>query len=305
MNLVLPPAPAGFDHYWSTLLHELDILPGAPELVPVPLRTTEFATLYELHLTSVGPYRIFAYYSVPTGKGPFPVVYHAPGYGSVVHIAAYEERQRYVTVALRHRGQRLADQPFAAAYPGLLTTGIEQAESYIYRGIVADCCRVVDFLITQPAVDADRIAVIGNELALFTAALRPQVDALYFSPGLFYAAQQLAPRSSGYPSEELNDYVRTYPEHATAVWRTLSYFEPTYFAPKVQAETVIVTGNDDDLLSPDCLTPLTAAFQNSVTPYETSHSAARDGVHQAAWLAQRYGFAEPLLPSHWQPLWSA
>lgn len=83
--------------------------------------------MYALRLTSLGPYRIFGYLSVPPRQGPFPELLAAPHYGSVNHLPHM------------HRGQRLADQPFAAAYPGLLTLGIEDPRIYIYRGIVADC----------------------------------------------------------------------------------------------------------------------------------------------------------------------
>ena len=98
----------------------------------------------------------------------------------------------------------MADQPFAAAYPGLLTTNIDDPHTYVYRSIVADCCRVVDFLLTRPEVDQTRIAFVGDDLALMTAALRPVVDALYCAPTIFYATQQLAPRTKGYPLEEIN-----------------------------------------------------------------------------------------------------
>ena len=45
----------------------------------------------------------------------------------------YDDRERYATLTLMHRGQRLADQPFAASYPGLLTLGIDSPATYIYR----------------------------------------------------------------------------------------------------------------------------------------------------------------------------
>jgi cephalosporin-C deacetylase-like acetyl esterase len=218
----------------------------------------------------------------------------------VVHISSYEERQKYVTVALRHRGRRLADRPFAAAYPGLLTTGIESPESYIYRGIVADCCRVVDFLLTRPEVDPAKIAVVGDDLAILTAALRPQVDALYATPSLFYAAHELARRTNAYPLEEFNDYTRTYPARAAAMWETLRYFDPVHFAPRIRAETVLVTGNDKDAVSPAVAAPLVAAFGRSVTQYVSAHSSYKDGVNQATWLATRYGLGEPVLPPHWR-----
>lgn len=300
MSIFVPVEAVDFEAYWSETMAELADLPLAAELTPSPLHSTDFATLYHLRLTSVGPYRIFAYYSIPKGPGPFPVVYHVPGYGSVLHIAPYEERQRYVTVALRHRGMRQSDQPYAAAYPGLLTDGIESPTNYVYRGIVADCCRVIDFLLSRTEVDTDRIAVVGNDLALFTAALRPRVDALYWAPALFYAACQLATRTNAYPLEEFNDFTRAYPEYTEHMAATLAYFDPVFFAPKVRAATVLVTGGAADLFSAEATAPLAAAFRSPLTQYETAHSSYKDGVHQATWLAQRYGFDEPLLPLHWR-----
>lgn len=292
--------PADFDHYWSTVLSELNQLPPAPELTELPLRSTDFGTVYALRLTSLGGYRIFAYYCVPHGTGPFPVVYQTPRYGSVNHIPSFEQRQRYIAVQLCHRGQRLADQPFAAAYPGLLTTGIASPAGYVYRAIVADCLRLVDFLHTRSEVDKARIAISGDDLALMTAALAPGIDALYCAPSIFYATEQLAPRTQGYPLEEINDMLRQAPEQANQIWQTLRYFDLQHFAPKVKAETLLVTGNDRDFFSPAVMQPLVRALGGRVTTYQTAHSSYRDGVHQEQWLRERYGFDEALLPPHWR-----
>jgi cephalosporin-C deacetylase-like acetyl esterase len=280
-------------------MDELSALPPAPELTVNAIRSGESSTVYDLYLTSIGPYRIYAFYSIPQGEGPFPVIFHTGGYGSVVHIGSLEERQKYVTVALRHRGRRLADKPFAAAYPGLLTTGINSPDTYIYRGIVADCVRVIDFLRTRPEVDASKIAVVGDELALMTAALRPEVDALYTTPNLFYGVNELAPRTNAYPLEEYNDYARFYPDRAAALWNTVNYFNPLHFAPKVKAETVLVTGNERDMFSPEVVAPLVKAFGKPVHQYVSAHSSYKDGVKQATWLAERYGLGAPVLPPHW------
>jgi cephalosporin-C deacetylase len=299
MSKIEKNAPGDFEAFWTKTMDELAALPAAPELTVNAIRTNEFSTVYDLYLTSIGPYRIYAFFSIPKGEGPFPAIVHTGGYGSVVHIASFEERQRYVTVALRHRGRRLADTPFAASYPGLLTTGIDAPESYVYRGIVADCVRVIDFLQTRSEVDAGKIAVVGDELALMTAALRPEVDALYASTNLFYGVEELAPRTNAYPLEEYNDYARTYPDRAIAMWNTVNYFNPLHFAPKVKAETVLVTGNERDMFSPEVVKPLVDAFGKRVHQYVSAHSSYKDGVQQAAWLADRYGMGTPILPPHW------
>lgn len=292
--------PADFDAYWAQVNGELAGLSVAAELTHLPLQSNEYSTVYAARFTSIGPYRLYAWFSVPVGDGPFPAVYQTPGYGSVVHVPAYELRQRYVVLALRHRGQRLSDQPYAAAYPGLLADGIDDPATYIYRGIVADCLRGLDFLLTRPEVEPQRIVVTGNDLALITAGMRAQASALHCTPGLFFDAASLAPQTSAYPLEELNDYTRFYPDRAGKMANTLSYFDPVHFAPAVQCPTLLVTGNERDFLSPARLAPLVEAIGGPVTAYETAHSSYRDGVQQAEWLSSHFGFSDTLLPAQWQ-----
>ncbi|MCB0182669.1 MAG: hypothetical protein KDE31_00310, partial [Caldilineaceae bacterium] len=104
-----------------------------------------------------------------------------------------------------------------------------------------------------------------------------------------------AARSSAYPVEELNDFARTYPDQAAAMWQTLAYYEPVHFAGQVSCDTLIVTG--DDALQTQ---PLVDALAGKVERHTSAHSGYRDGVAQATWLAQRYGVGEPVLPAAWQ-----
>jgi cephalosporin-C deacetylase-like acetyl esterase len=98
--------PADFDAYWDGLDAELARYDAAPELELLPLRCTDFARFYALRLTSIGPYRIFGYYSAPIGDGRFPGLLITPRYGSVNNPPHYDDR------ALRNAG---ADAPRPAA----------------------------------------------------------------------------------------------------------------------------------------------------------------------------------------------
>src|SRR5262245_13843379 len=207
MSETHPARPPDFDTYWDVVDQELARHPAAPTLERLALPSDEFSTVYALRLTSIGPYRIFGYLSVPPGEGPFPGLLVAPHYGSVNHLPHLDDRQRYVTLVLMHRGQRLADQPFAARYPGLLTLGIDDPSTYMYRGIVADCLRGAEFLESLPSVDANRIAVNGDDMALMTAARRPRFSAVQASGLLFYRLMEARTRSDAYPVEEINDYL--------------------------------------------------------------------------------------------------
>src|SRR6266487_562188 len=180
------PRLADFEAYWNAIDQDLARHPAAATLERLALPSDEFSTVYTLRLTSSGPYRIFGYLSVPACEGPFPGLLVAPHYGSVNHLPHLDDRQRYVTLILMHRGQRLADQPFAAAYPGLLTLGIDDPHTYIYRSIVADCLRGAEFLLSRPEVDTTRIGIVGDDLALLTVARRAQFNAARIDGLMFY-----------------------------------------------------------------------------------------------------------------------
>ncbi len=298
--------PADFDAYWQQTLDDLARYPACPEIDVLPLRSTAFATLYGVRLTSLGPYRLFGYLSIPTGTGPFPAIYYPPKYQSVLEIigqgTANLQRSRYVTFALAGRGQRHADTPYAAMFPGLLTEAIDNAASYIFRGIVADSLRGFNFLLTRPELDAARVVVMGNDMALITAALSPGVTHVVTAPALFYNTAALAPRTEAYPLEEINDYLRMFPARAEAVHHTLAYYDLRAFAPGVTAPTLLMAGPPGTLLDRRALGPLVTALQGQVTVYDSEQSSYKDGLYAEQWMAGQCGMTDvqSILPEHWR-----
>src|SRR3712207_5775775 len=92
------PRPADVDAYWDAVDRELERYPAAPALERLALPSDEFSTVCAVRLTSIGPYRIFGYYSVPAGAGLFPGLLVTPRYGSVNHLPHLDDRQRYATL---------------------------------------------------------------------------------------------------------------------------------------------------------------------------------------------------------------
>jgi cephalosporin-C deacetylase len=298
--------PADFDRYWQRMLDDLAGFPARPELELLPLRTTDFATLYGVRLTSLGPYRLFGYLSVPTGTGPFPAIYYVPKYQSVLEIipqgTANLQRSAYITFALAGRGQRNSDTPYAAMFPGLLTEGIDDIDSYIFRGLAADSVRGLEFLLTRRELDPSRLIVVGNDLSLITAALHPGATHVVATPALFYRTADLAPKTQAYPLEEINDYLRACPAKAATVHRTLAYYDLQAFAPRVTATTLLMAGAPGVLLDAQALSSLVTALAGSVTVHESEQSSYKDGLYAEQWMAERCGIADVqrILPEHWR-----
>ena len=286
--------PQDFDQYWKKVEDELASIQPAAERTELHLRSAPEAKVYGLKLTSLDHYRIFAYFCVPSGKGPFPVIYRLPNYGSVVHIPPFEERCKYISVALCHRGQRLSDQPFAAKYPGLLTSGIDSKRNYIYRSIVADCLRVMDYLLSCDDVDSQKISLVGGDLALFTAALRDSASVLFYTPSLFYKALHKATATQNYPLEEFNDYLRSFPESIDQISQTLAYFEPMNFASRVKSEVMLMEESEGDA------NDLAVSFAREIERSGSKHSSYKDGVVLAEWLSKKLQTGETLVPMHWR-----
>lgn len=289
--------PDDFDTYWQRVMNELSALPMAAEETILPIRSTEFSTCYGVRFTSIGPYRLFGYLSVPHGTGPFPTLLILPNYMSVLSPLnqgdASEKRSRYLIFAASGRGQRNSDQPYAADFPGWLMEGLDSPEQFVFRGVVADCCRAVDYLLTRPEVDRSRFAAMsGNELSLITAALRPNFTHATASPSLFYQMKEQS-GENGYRMEEVNDYLRLFPDKASAVERTLSYFDPRHFAPAVKTRTLL-WGNAD------FLAPLTQVLGGEKETRESERSTFKDGMFQERWLATQFGFSDVIVPAHWQ-----
>lgn len=281
----LAPVPEGFDEFWADVDSDLALHAAAPEMEKLRIRSSDFCTVYGVGLSSLGAYRIFAYYSVPTGTGPFPALLRTPPYGSVATLPDLNLRRTYVVLTLAHRGQRNADQDWAAEFPGLLTDGILSPRTFAFRGIVADCCRATDFLVGRPEVDTARVAITGNDLAILTASRRSVFNAVQSMDLILYRAMEARLLTRDYPLEELNDYVRTHPDREESVGRSLSMVDPIHHASRISVPTYLTFSGESDR---KWLRPL---FDQLARPewYRRTFHGAVDAAACDDWLADQLG----------------
>ena len=170
--------PEDIDQFWEEVLAETARIPLDPEVVHDPLRSTEDVDVYEVFYTSLDLVRIAGWYAVPKQReGLLPGLLQVPGYNMEPPVPKVWARKNYAVLSVAPRGKLRSNRQFNPGYPGLLTYGMVDRNTYSYRGFYMDACRGVEFLLGREEVDSNRIGVTGHSqgggLTVSTAALRP------------------------------------------------------------------------------------------------------------------------------------
>ena len=298
--------PSDFGSFWYTVGKELAEIPVAPEVESIPMRSTDFADLYGVRLSSIGPYRLFGYLSIPKGDGPFPVIYYVPKNASVLEIipqgTSNEIRSRYITFSLACRGMRNSDSPYAAMYPGQLTDGLESHETYVYRGIVADTVRGADYIMTRPEVDINRVAAWGYDNAILAAALHDSITHIVSTPAYLFDPIESLSKTDSYPLAEFGDYIRSNPSNSDMARSILEYFNLRWHAQSITANTLIMADHEDGIYSTESLSDLKELIPGEITLHGSERSSFKDGLFAENWITSEMFGKEvsPIVPEHWR-----
>ena len=283
------------NEYWSARVGAaLNAAKGDVSIEDLPIRTNETSNAYSVRFNGVGDYPLYAYLHVPKSDGPHVPLFQAPGYGSVVGVPPYERRAAYVVLALCHRGQRLSNSQYSAAYPGLLTDGLPGEDTYVWGDVVADCITAVQILLQQPNIDSSRLAISGGDLALITAALTDGVHALQTGGLMFADIDSRIQGGPDYPLAEFNDFKRTYPHDWDEARATLGNYDPINLASGVDATKVMLSSGASEKGYYD---GLASALSGETTVRVNLGKGHLDHIAQEEWLADACGI-EPG-PAHY------
>ena len=254
--------------------------------------------VYRLNYNTPGGHRLFAWMSAPkAGGGPFPALLRLPDYASVHDIIYTPLRHRAVVMNATHRGQRNSDGSYRASYPGLLTDGIGEGDSWLMLGAYADALRALDALLGQDVAAIGPVALwgagLGGSLALALASRRPSIGAVAADTPLPLGHPSALDAGPGYPLGEIDDYLRAYPERRADVEQTLALLDPLGDAAQVSADMLLSAGRFDRGTCPVAFAEeLAHALPNcDLRLYD---GAAEGGGHvhamaRVAWLSERLG----------------
>lgn len=251
--------PADFDVFWAEIMASAQRIPLNASVEPAPIRSTDTVEVFRIGYDSLDGVRIRGWYCVPRAADippPYPGLLIVPGYISEPTLPRAWAKLGYASVGVAPRGKVGSNQQYNPGYPGLLVDNIVDRNTYAYRGFYVDAARAVDFLHTRPEVDRARIGVHGSSqggaLTVTTSALRADAIACGAAGAPFLCGFMDAARlTRSYPYEEINDYLRRYPDREPAVRDTLNYFDGINFAPNIRCPMLINVGLQDDVCAPE------------------------------------------------------
>lgn len=260
------PRPADFDAYWQSALAELEAidpeitLTDGPELAP-------WVRCQNLKWTGIGGARIYAKLLTPVGRqaqGPGLVQFH--GYsmnsgdwsGYLGYVA-----NGFTVAAMDVRGQGGYSEDVGGVkgntLRGHIIRGVDEGpEKLLYRSIYLDCVQLARLVMGLESVDDRRVSVTGwsqgGGLTLACAGLEPRIHrAVPVYPFLSDYKRVWEMDLAKNAFEEIGQYFKRFDplhEHEDAFWETLGYIDVQHLAPRIQAETLMVTGLMDEICPP-------------------------------------------------------
>ncbi len=255
-KIISPPDPQpDFEIFWMNAKQELAVVDPRYKLTRIDSLCSPKRNVYLVEMHSLGDVRIRGWFSVPAAPGKYPAIMQVPGYSSQMLPEYVDYGDDIVGFGLNIRGHGNSQDDVNPGFPGFLFSGIENKETYIYRGAYMDCVRGIDFLFSRPEVDTLRVAVEGGSqggaLTFATAALDnrrimacvPQIPFLSDFPDYF--------RIAAWPANEFLEFIETEKKMPREkVYEVLSYFDIKNLAGRINAPLLMGVGLIDDVCPP-------------------------------------------------------
>lgn len=259
--------PADFDEFWDRTLAEARDFPlGASfEEVDFSLHTLE---AFDVSFNGFAGQPIKGWFLLPRVRSePLPCVVEYVSYGGgrgfpldwlawsslgYAHFVMDTRGQG----SLWLRGDTPDPEPVGSSpqYPGFMTRGILDPHTYYYRRLITDGVRAVEVVRQHPAVDAQRLAVVGRSqgggLALIVSALDPGVSASMPDVPFLCHYRRAMEVSDARPYDEITRFCRVQRDKVEVVFNTLSYFDGVNFAIRAKAQALFSVGLMDEVCPP-------------------------------------------------------
>lgn len=243
-----PPTQAEITTFWSGVRERLSMEPmeAVVEDTKEPLPYHK----YRVTLRGLDGVHFRAYLAIPVRGDapatPLPAIVTAPGYGGSQQGIMLDECQRgYIVLQVFPRSQGESETLWKLNGTEKLTSGISHPHGYYYEGAYADMLRAIDFLVSRPEVDSQKIGIMGTSqgggISLAVASLDPRIRVVVAHVPCLCGMRDAAAIKGSLVNRLLTAAKLNDPE----AWDTLDYFDPVRLLPNLQIPALISAGGKD------------------------------------------------------------
>jgi cephalosporin-C deacetylase len=261
------PKPADFESFWNRSIKEMKSID--PEIKTVPVKIpAKNADFFDLWFTGIGGARIYAKLLKPkknTGKCPAVILFH--GYsgnsGDWFDKLAWVS-EGFIVAALDCRGQEGKSEDKGGVKGNTLSghfiRGLldDSPDKLLFRSIFLDCAQLAGIITSMPDVDKKKVYAVGGSqggaLTLACSALEPRISkcaSIYPFLSDYKRVWEMDLATGAYA--ELKTFFRNFdPNHnrENEIFTRLGYIDIQHLAPRIKAETLMITGLMDTTCPP-------------------------------------------------------
>ena len=240
-----------FDSFWETTLSELAAVSPDYKLTLLKEHSNDVRRSYRVDMKSLGGEWISGLLVEPVAPGRYPVMLNYMGYGSDVWYFDPSSNPDMIEFMLCVRNQAFNRQP--GELDDWCSRGIEDKDTYYYRGAFADAVRAVDFVCSLEKADTERVLAQGESqggaLTLVAASLDNRIKAIAPSvPFLCDYKDYFA--IADWPGDPIVEAAKSKGISEDEMYRTLSYFDVKNFTDRIQCPLIMAIGLQDSVCPP-------------------------------------------------------
>ncbi len=305
-----PKAPPDLEEYWARTLAQARSAGAGSQPAFVPVRTPlTLVDAYDVTFPGFGGDPVRGWLHVPAASsGRLPTVVRYLGYTGgrgLAHEVSVWTLAGYACLVVDTRGQGTGSTAGDTAdsggtgpsYPGFMTRGVLDPDSYYYRRVFTDAVRAVDAVRTHPAVDPDRVAVTGASqgggITIAVGALAERLVGVMPDVPFLCHFRRATEITDADPYAEIVGYLKAHRDHVEQVFGTLAYFDGAVLGRLASAPALFSVALMDTVCPPSTVFAAFHAYGGAdkaitVYPYnEHEGGQAFQHAEQLEWLAAR------------------
>lgn len=247
------PRPADFDEFWANAKKELSTIAPNFKVTEMPSLSSGNDQVYLVEMKSLNNLTIRAWMSLPKDRKPgerLPVTLSLPGYGA--DMQPVKDVGQMAFIQLNVRGMGNSRDVINLKRDEFINYNVTDKNKYIFKGVLMDCVRTLDFICSRPDLDSTLVYTrggsMGGYLSLALASIDNRVALLSADNPGYPDVRSL--NDDEFPLNTMREYARVKKLNFESLLQTWDYFDLKNFVTRLKTPAVVGIGLLDNFIPP-------------------------------------------------------